>query len=157
MHCGLDCDLRWSGSGYTNVSDRFKDFYRQELDLLNKKISAHQTDRGPEGDNQGDKECLQAEAAKIQRFLGISSEAATAQAIRLANSKDSAERSFAVNILNEIGTPTARKYLGLLAKDSDSNVAYIAKATLSELSKEPAQNAPSRFERIQPQNPTSSH
>ncbi len=30
----------WTGGGYTNVSDNFKDFYRQQLDSLNKKISA---------------------------------------------------------------------------------------------------------------------
>jgi len=147
----------WTGGGYTNVSDRFKDFYRQRLDSLNKKLSALRPTRGPGGYDQRDKECLQAEAAKIQRFLGIPSEAGINQAIRLANSKNSAERSFAAEILGDIGTPKARKYLETLAKDSDGDVATTAKYCLSVLSKGPMQDAPAAFERLQQQEPISSH
>jgi len=134
----------WTGSGYTNVSDRYKDFYRQKLDSLNKVISGHGS-----SDHQRNKECLQAEAAKVQRFLGISSGAGIDQAIRLANSKDHSEREFAAEILGEIGTPKARKYLETLAKDSDGGVATTAKYGLSVLSRGPMQDAPIAFQRRQ--------
>ena len=126
----------WTGGDYANVSDRFKDFYKQRLDALNKKIFALRPTRGPKESSYEprDKECLQAEASKIERFLGISSEAGLDQAIRLANSKNPAQRSFAVDVLADVGTPNAQKYLQALARDSDGDVALTAKYCLSVLS-----------------------
>ena len=143
----------WTGSGYTNVSDRFKDFYQQRLDSLNKKISALQPFI-PKGASYEppEKECLEAEAAKIQRFLRISSEAGLDQAIRLANSKDWAKRNFAAEILGEIGTPKARRYLETMVKDSDL---YMAKASLSVLAKGPLRDALA-FQLLKQQKPISS-
>lgn len=145
----------WTGSNYTNVSDRFKDFYQQRLDSLNKKISALQPFLYQGASYEPpEKECLQAEAAKIQRFLGISSEARLDQAVHLANSKDWRKRNFGAEILGDIGTPKARRYLETMVKDSDL---YIAKATLSVLSKGRIQGAASAFQRLQQQKPVSGH
>ena len=148
----------WTGSGYTNVSDRFKDFYKQRLDSLNKRISTLRPTSGPKGPSYEprDKECLQAEASKIERFLGISSEAGLDQAIRLANSKNTAQRSFAADILGDIGTPKAQKYLQALARDSDGDVALSGKYYLSLLAKGPIQDAPAAFQLRKQQEPISS-
>ncbi|MFZ0660662.1 MAG: hypothetical protein WAM05_18220 [Candidatus Binataceae bacterium] len=133
----------WTGSGYTNVSDRYPDFYRRKLDSLNNAISV----RRP-SDYQRDEECLLAEAAKIQRFLGTSPEAGLDQAIHFATSSDSDDRYFAEDLLGHIGTPKAQKYLAALAKVSDTGVAYMAKAYLSALSKGPIRPTEA-FQRVQ--------
>ncbi len=78
----------WRGLAYADVSEQFKDFYRGELNSLEKALAGLQPDLGPHGESLGPKECLAAEAAAIQRFLGLSPEAGSDQAIRLANSKD---------------------------------------------------------------------
>ena len=127
----------WTGGGYRNVSDRFKDFYRQKLDALSSKIAA----LPPEGtlEQRSLKECLMAEAAHIQRFLGISPDAGLNEIARLANSKDPGERAFAADLLGSIGPPVALKYLEALSKDTDRNVSDSAKYYLSGLSKGPIQ------------------
>jgi hypothetical protein len=144
----------WTGSNYTNVSDRFRDFYQQRLDSLNKKTSALQPFKYKGASYEPpEKECLEDEAAKIQRFLGISSEAGLGQAICLANDKDWAKRNFAAEMLGEIGTPKARRYLETMVKDSDL---YMAKASLSVLAKGPMQDAPAAFQLLKQQKPISS-
>jgi hypothetical protein len=138
----------WTGGDYANVSDRFKDFYRQQLDSLNKQISAIQPFQYKGASYEpAEKECLQAESAKIQRLLGISLEAGLDQAIRLANNRDAVERNFAVELFGQIGTPEARKHLETLAKDTDTSVAYMAKVYLSSTSQGPI-HAPDAFERL---------
>jgi hypothetical protein len=141
----------WTGGGYTNVSDSFKNFYRQQLDSLNQKISAlHPIPLYGGGVSEPrDKECLLAEAAKLQRYLGISPEAGLDQAIQLANSEDPAKRHFAVEILGAIGTPGARNYLEILARDSDSGVRLAAKFYRSVLSKGRVEAAPNTFVHLQ--------
>jgi hypothetical protein len=141
----------WTGGGYTNVSDRFKDFYRQQLDSLNQKISALHPIAvyGGGFSEPSDKECLIAEAAKLQRYLGISPEAGLDQAIRLAKSEDVAKRNFAVEIFGDIGTQGARNYVETLAKDSDGGVRFAAKYYLSALSKGRLEPAPNRFVHLQ--------
>jgi len=127
----------WTGGGYTNVSNQFKDFYRQKLDALSSKISALPPDGTPE--QKSFKECLMAEAAQIQRFLGISPDAGLNEIVRLANSKDPGEREFAADLLGGVGPPVARKYLEALSKDTDRNVSDSAKYYISGLSKGPIQ------------------
>lgn len=149
--CGADWTAiyAWTGGNYTNVSEQFKDFYRQRLDSLNKTIAHLQATSRP-GEYDG-KECPEAEAAAIQRFLGISSDAGIDQAIRMADSKDRLERQFAAQILGVIGTAKARKYLATLAKDSDTSVAFWAKTNLSELSKGSRWTVPNAFSLLQPE------
>jgi len=72
----------WTGANYANVSDRFRDFYRQSLEAVNKIIPVLQPIRGANGYALSDKECLEAETAGLKRFLGISSDAGIDQAAR---------------------------------------------------------------------------
>jgi hypothetical protein len=146
----------WTGRGYTKVSDKFKDFYRERLDSINKKIPTLQPCCVSGGPSLNDKECLQAEAAKIQRFLGVSPEAGIEQAIGLAKSKDPGEREFAASLLGQIATPTAKKYLETLAKDSAGNVAYIAKYCLAAVAKGGLSDAPAEFQLLK-QDPVLKH
>ncbi len=127
----------WTGANYTDVSDRFKDFYRGRLQLLDKAIPALQPARGANGYALSDKECLEAEAAALQRFLGISSDAGIDQAVRLATSRDRAEREFATELLAKIGTPKAREYLAKLAGDQDWTVSTYARNALAPNAKRP--------------------
>jgi hypothetical protein len=138
----------WTGDNYTNVSAQFKDFYRERLESLKKIIPALQPIPGPNGYRLSDKECLEAEAAAIERSVGVSRDAGIDQAVRLATSKDSSERDFATELLGEIGTPQARKYLETLAKDSDKNVARDAKHSLSESANGPRKTMADSFQRI---------
>jgi hypothetical protein len=121
----------WTGANYTNVSDRFRDFYRERLDDINRIIPALQPVRGANGYARSDKECLEAEAAMIQRFLGISSDAGMDQALRLATSTDPGELEFAAELLFWIGSPKAREYLAKLASHDDQTAATFAKNALS--------------------------
>jgi hypothetical protein len=138
----------WTGDNYTNVSAQFKDFYRARLESLKKTIPSLQPVRGPNGYALSDKDCLEAEAAAIQRLVEVSRDAGIDQAVRLATSKDSAERDFATQLLGEIGTPEARKYLETLTKDSDNNVATDAKSSLSRSANGPMKIVADSFQRI---------
>jgi len=87
----------------------------------------------------GDLDCSKAEAAKIERFLGISRDAGTTDAIKWANSDDTHNRYFAKSILFDIGTPEAARYLRTLSNDPDRNIAMSAKNALMSVSnKRPA-------------------
>ena len=105
MHRELACDLSSSG-GHPNVSDRFKDFYRDQLDALNKLIP----NLPPTGASydQRDKECLQAEVAKIERVLG-SPNAGIDTAIASTQSKDLIKIPFGIYVLEDINTPEAHR------------------------------------------------
>ncbi|MGB3549199.1 MAG: HEAT repeat domain-containing protein [Candidatus Binatus sp.] len=70
-----------------------------------------------------DVDCTKTEAAKIERFLGISRDAGMSDAIKWANSDDPNKREFAADVLSEIGTPEAIEYLKTLSHDPDPNVA----------------------------------
>ncbi len=121
----------WTGSNYTNVSSDFKDFYRQRLDSLKKIIPALGPIPDQDGYKDSDKECLEAEAAAIERFLGTSPDAGLDQAMRLTQSEDPLAREFGTVLLIHIGTPKAREQLEKLSGDPDYGVSQAAKNGLS--------------------------
>jgi len=139
QQCGANWTtiFSWTGKNYTNVSEQFKDFYRERLNVLNKLIPTLQPTPGSNGYSLRDKECLEAEAAAIQRFLGMSVNAGIDQAIRLVSSSNPLARQFGTVLLIQIGTPEARKYLEKLTNDSDYGVSTYSKSVLAVKS-EPA-------------------
>jgi hypothetical protein len=122
----------WTGSNYTNVSSDFKDFYRRRLDFLKMEIPALTQTPDQNGFEESDKECLDAEAAMIERFLGISPDAGLNQAIRLTQSEDRLARQFGAILLIRIGTAKAREQLEKLTRDPDYGVSSYAKGGLSK-------------------------
>ncbi len=137
----------WTGANYTNVSDQFKDFYRQKLDSLTKAIATLGNDPSPDGYTQRDKPCLVAEAATIQGFLGISPDAGIDQMVTFANSKDPLEREFAADILGSFDTAKAHEYLKKLSNDPNPTVKMYADNSLSQLSKGPIKLSADSFQR----------
>jgi hypothetical protein len=77
-------------------------------------------------------DCVKAEAAKIERFLG-SADAGMSDAIQWANSDDERTREFASDVLLDIGSAEAIRYLETLSKDTDPVVAGNAKSDLRVL------------------------
>ena len=75
-------------------------------------------------------DCTEADAGKIERFLGISRDAGMTDAIKWANSDDPYRREFAADVLEDIGTADAIEYLRTLSNDTDTTVAAIAKDKL---------------------------
>jgi hypothetical protein len=141
----------WTGGDYTNVSAQFRAFYQQKLASL--LVEIPRLPSGGPGSNPGDqgyeeqagKECLEAETAKIQRFLGVSRDSGLNEAIEWAKDSNSAKRIFAAEILADINTPDARKYLEALTKDSDRSVAFLAGRWFSRGPSTP----PEKFELLQ--------
>jgi sugar lactone lactonase YvrE len=123
----------WTGDGYKNVSDRFKDFYRNQLDALNKTIS-ELPGTGASYD-QRDKECLQAEAAKTERLLGGSPNAGLESAFAFANGKDPAMIPFGIFIVADIDTPEAKQDLDTLLKSQNPGASRQTKQWLDARSK----------------------
>ncbi len=112
----------WTGTGYTNVSGRFPDFYEHQIEVLNQKIAALPPHPEQIIGFQGVSDCLEADQAKIQRVLG-DPDAGLDQAIALAGNPDPVERNFAADLLADIGTPEASGYLRRLSKDPDKILA----------------------------------
>lgn len=85
----------------------FKGFYRTELDRIVKKLPSVRAGDPDEdqSDRLGDAACLQMEADRIRRFLGLSRDAGQATAIRWLNSKDESLRSKGMTVLTDIGDP----------------------------------------------------
>jgi hypothetical protein len=77
-------------------------------------------------------DCDKAEAAKLERFLGISRDAGMSDAIKWANSDNPLDRSFAADIFADIGTGQAQEYLKTLSHDPDRSVAMSVKGWVSE-------------------------
>jgi hypothetical protein len=168
VHCGLEWPViyAWTGTGYANLSNEFKGYYRQHLAELKRQINggsatpvpeeaekfeSQPTDGGgprvkaryiklpqavaaptsavsaePNSVSSHDEyrmDCLKAEAAKTERFRGISSDAGMADAIKWSNSDDPLTREFAATIFDDMGTPEALDHLKTLANDPDSSVA----------------------------------
>jgi hypothetical protein len=176
----------WTGDGYEDVSSKYRPFYAQRLDSLNKEIAVLSSAReqtkaiainqepapgpttnrhsdaesvggfgghllvpevssvqreSPVADatpaskpNPGNADCLKAEAAKIERFLG-SADAGMNDSVEWANSENPWTRDFASETLFDIGTPEAIRYLQTLSKDTNPMVAGTAKNYLEELTK----------------------
>jgi hypothetical protein len=81
----------------------------------------------------GDSDCQKAEAAKIERFLGISRDAGIEDAIKWAESDDPTTPQFGGTVLADIGTAKAIRYLRTLGNDPDPNVASSGKEGLKYL------------------------
>jgi len=71
----------------------------------------------PEPDRRG-LNCAKVEAAKIERFLGVSRDAGMSDAIKWADSEDPNDREFAAWIFADIATPEAIRDLQTLGHDS---------------------------------------
>ncbi len=127
----------WTGAGYTNVSSRFKDFYQRRLDYLNDQIAALPPPSGTSatlllsGQPGFEDDCIKAEAAKIQRVLGISPNAGLDQAIILAGSANPDSRVFALQLLANIGTPEAIAQIQKLTADPNKTIASRAQGWLA--------------------------
>ncbi len=87
-------------------------------------------DAQPPDPNQLD--CLKADAAKRELFLGRARDAGMNDAIRWANSNSAGEREFAASVLPEIGTAEALRYEQTLSRDSQPDVAESAKEGLKD-------------------------
>jgi len=168
----------WTGNEYDDVSSKYRPFYEQRLDSLNKEIaalsSASEQMQAPAVNEEpapeptttrhiklaplrtdadlppseapsptatpapkldlGSADCVKAEAAKIERFLG-SPDAGMNAAIGWANRENRWTRDFAGDVLFDIGTSEAITYLKTLSKDSDPMVAGSAKTHLRVLAK----------------------
>jgi hypothetical protein len=81
--------------------------------------------------------CTAAEAAKIERFVGIEKDAGMSDAIKWADSDDKYVRRFSCAVFKDIGTPEAAEYLRTLSNDSSGLVASIAKGDLAEIGRPP--------------------
>jgi Beta-propeller repeat len=101
-----------TGDGYPDVSDRFKDFYQAQLDALKKPIP----DLHPTGAPSDQRDCLQAEVAKLERVLG-SPNAGIDAAIASTQSKDQREIIFGIYNLMDINTPEAHQHLNTLSNN----------------------------------------
>ena len=134
----------WRGTGYNNVSDRFKEFYRNQLDAI-KQLIPNLPPTGPSYD-QRNKECLQAESAKFERLLG-SPNAGLDAAIAATNSKDPMKVTFGVFDLMGIDTPEARQYFNSLPNSPDPNIKLALRQLAYPGSKEIVK-AFSQFERL---------
>jgi hypothetical protein len=134
----------WTGDGYDDVSYKFMDYYRQQLDSTVKEVADSQSQIGTDGQVIGDKECREAEVAALQRYLGVAPDAGLAQAIRLSTSRDREARTFAVELLAAIGGSEAQAQMAKLAKDPDSAIAYEAKYYLPMFAKGPIPFLPGR-------------
>jgi hypothetical protein len=160
----------WNGSGYADVSREFKNYYRKTLSDLQRQIiplppiarpeQAQTIETAPPGGSgkffpgrsveppqpvpartpDSGLDCVKAEAAKIQRFLGTSHDAGMGDALKWANSTNARDRIFATFILGDIGTPEAKRYLKTLRNDADRNVAMSAKDFLTPAADGPSVN-----------------
>ena len=92
--------------------------------------SASEPASSPESGSASGADCQQAEAAKIERFLGTSSDAGMSDAIKWSESSDPSTREFAAGLLADIGTSEAMDHLKTLTTDSDRSVAAHSKVRL---------------------------
>jgi hypothetical protein len=83
-----------------------------------------------EASDAGDRDCLKAQAAKIERFLGISTDAGMLDAIKWKNSNNPYDREFVAWVLADTGTAEAIGDLRTLSRDPDPDVAATAQAAL---------------------------
>jgi hypothetical protein len=117
---------------------------RQQQQTLESAPAASSTPDDAEPPDENELDCLKAEAAKLERFLGRSKDAGMDDAIRWANSNDSGEREFASSVLPQIGTAEALRYEQTLSRDSQPDVAESAKEELKDWGKP---ETPAAFDR----------
>jgi hypothetical protein len=117
---------------------------RQQQQTLASPPAASSIPDEAESPDENELDCLQAEAAKIERLLGRSRDAGMKDAIRWANSNNAGEREFAASVLPEIGTAEALRYEQTLSRDSQPDVAESAKEELKDWGKP---ENPAAFER----------
>ena len=103
-----------------------------------------------EGASQLDIDCKQAQAAKIERFLG-SKDAGMLDAIRWASSNNPHERTLAAQVFADIGTPEALKYVRTLSHDADTQAATPASRMVKHWGENDPYYAPT-FDRKSPDN-----
>jgi hypothetical protein len=150
----------WTGTSYADVSGQFKGYYRQRLAEVKLQLNESSPTPAPEQVETFESQppglrlwaikperalsvpgpaqrlanyhmdCLKAEAAKTERFLGISSDAGMGDAIKWSESEDPLTREFAATIFDDMGTPAALENLKNLTADSDSSVAAVTKNDL---------------------------
>jgi hypothetical protein len=108
---------------------------RQQQQILESSPAASSASEAAEMPDANALDCLKAEAAKIERFLGGSRDAGMNDAIRWANSNDPGEREFAAYVLPEIGMAEALRYEQTLSRDSNPDVADSAKEELKDWGK----------------------
>ncbi|HEY9156673.1 HEAT repeat domain-containing protein [Candidatus Binatus sp.] len=94
----------------------------------------------------GSLDCAKAEAAKIERFLGIDKDAGMADAIKWADSDNPYQREFAASVLGDIGTPDAVEQLRTLSRDPNRVVAAGANVYLGFAGRGPRLNMIEREE-----------
>jgi hypothetical protein len=94
---------------------------------------------------------LQAQAAKIERFLD-SKNAGLLDAVRWATSKYPEERKLAAQVFADINTPEALKYEQTLSRDTDPEVAKLAGAKAKYWNEQTPYKA-ATFERSTPEDP----
>jgi hypothetical protein len=123
---------RREGNDYVNASVDFKEFYRQTIESLNQRIAA-MSSGGPASAGAGDLDCLEMELAKCQRLLGAPPDAGLKDAIEWSRSTDPIRRRRAVDVLGDIGSPEAIRYLRMLATDPNRDVVNYAQLALSRL------------------------
>jgi sugar lactone lactonase YvrE len=144
------CFVSWpaiyasSGDGYRNVSDRFKDFYRGQLDALNK-LNPNLPPTAVFHD-QRDKECLDAEVAKIERVLG-SPNAGMDTAIAFTQSKDQKKYIFGIYVLMDINTPQAHQSLDTLSNSPNPDIKRVM-TQLASLHSKGLDKSFNQFERL---------
>ena len=97
--------------------------------------SASQTASSPESGSASGADCQQAEAAKIERFLGTSPDAGMGDAIKWSESSDPSTREFATGLLADMGTSEAMGHLKTLTTDSNRAVAEDSKVRLQAAQK----------------------
>jgi hypothetical protein len=101
--------------------------------------------------SRGEIEDKEAQAAKIERFLG-SKDAGTLDAIRWANSNDPRERALAARVFADMGTSEALRYEQTLSHDADPKVAKLAGRCVRYWGKQDPYDA-STFDRVTPDHP----
>ena len=122
----------WNGSAYVDMSSQFPSYYRKKLDYLQPYLASYP---GSPHYARGPLPCAAIiEAAAIDQYLGISPDGAIEDAaIRWSQSKNTADKEMAIDLLGSIGTQRARDYLTAMTSDSDPEVAKAAEGTLTTL------------------------
>jgi hypothetical protein len=111
-------------------SRNFTNFYRTTLDTLTKGVPTATAE--DEGDGRDRAICMQMEANRIERFLGIDPTAGEESAMAWVKSSNEFLRRKGVVVLGDIGDKKSNEVLRELTQDSDVGVSITAKQCLGE-------------------------